>query len=219
MRRPSSAHLIALVALFAALSGGAYAAATIGSKDIKRNAVRSNHLKPGAVGASDLSRAVRLQLAKKGAGGMPGPRGLRGARGPRGRRGATGPAGPTGPAGAFTDALPAGKTLRGTYALAGDDPAGSITFALALDAAPTAHWLSAGAAATTECPGSASAPSATAGHLCLYEGDSTGSVDTRSLFDPASGGAGASRFGAGLRLSASGSNTISSQGTWAVTAP
>ena len=48
-RRISSAHLIALAALFVALGGSAFAAATIGTSDIKNGAVTKNKLHNNAV--------------------------------------------------------------------------------------------------------------------------------------------------------------------------
>ena len=51
-------HHLALIALFVALSGTAYAAATIGSGDIERNAVRSKHIKRGNVRGSDLANGA-----------------------------------------------------------------------------------------------------------------------------------------------------------------
>ena len=54
--RPRSAYdLVALLALFVALGGTTYAAATIGSGDIKNNAVLSRHIKDGAVKNHDLA--------------------------------------------------------------------------------------------------------------------------------------------------------------------
>lgn len=50
---------IALLALFVALGGSAYAAAKIGSSDIKRNAVESRHIGKGQVRAPDVDpRAI-----------------------------------------------------------------------------------------------------------------------------------------------------------------
>jgi hypothetical protein len=48
------ANVISTICLFLLLGGGAWAAATIGSHDIKKNAVRSRHIKNGAVKAPDL---------------------------------------------------------------------------------------------------------------------------------------------------------------------
>ena len=47
-------HHVALLALFVALGGTAYATATIGPQDIKKNAVRSRHIKNGQVGSRDV---------------------------------------------------------------------------------------------------------------------------------------------------------------------
>lgn len=53
--RPRSAYdVVGLLALFVALGGTAYAAATIGSSDIKKNAVLSKHIKDGQVKKADL---------------------------------------------------------------------------------------------------------------------------------------------------------------------
>lgn len=209
MPRLSSAHAIAAVALFAALGGGAYAAATIGSKDIKRSAVRSKHLKNGQVRSVDLSRAVRLQLQRTGTG-----QGPKGDRGPRGRRGRTGPTGPTGPAGTFTTTLPEGQTLRGTYVYPEGETA--ISFGVSLAGAPAGHWLAEGDAPTVECPGTAQAPAAAPGHLCVYEADAEGALTERRIANPSLDGApeGAAAFGAMLRATGSGQ----SRGSWAVTA-
>lgn len=54
--RPRSAYdVVALLALFVALGGTTYAAATIGAGDIKDNAVRSRHIKDAQVKNSDLA--------------------------------------------------------------------------------------------------------------------------------------------------------------------
>ena len=48
-------HHLALIALFVAFSGSAYAASKIGPSDIKKNAVRSRHIKNGQVKRPDLA--------------------------------------------------------------------------------------------------------------------------------------------------------------------
>ncbi|HKP89112.1 MAG TPA: hypothetical protein VJT75_03975 [Thermoleophilaceae bacterium] len=53
-RRPSHATVVAYLALFVALGGTTYAAATIGASDIKDNAVHTNHIKNGEVKNADL---------------------------------------------------------------------------------------------------------------------------------------------------------------------
>jgi hypothetical protein len=52
--RPSHTTIVAYLALFLAVGGTTYAAATIGPGDIKDNAVRSNHIKDGEVKNQDL---------------------------------------------------------------------------------------------------------------------------------------------------------------------
>jgi hypothetical protein len=59
-RLPSPAMAVALLALFVALSGGAYAAAKIGAGDIKKDAIRSKHIKANAVKLSDLATMARF---------------------------------------------------------------------------------------------------------------------------------------------------------------
>jgi len=55
------ANVIATIALFGVVAGGgAYAAATIGAGDIKKNAVRAKHVKAGAIAAAKIRNgAVR----------------------------------------------------------------------------------------------------------------------------------------------------------------
>ena len=49
------ANVMATIAVFLALGGGAYAAATVGSSQIKKNAILSRHIKNGQVKTSDLA--------------------------------------------------------------------------------------------------------------------------------------------------------------------
>jgi hypothetical protein len=92
--------VVALVALFVALGGGAYAALKLPA-----NSVGAAQLQKSAVTPSKLSPAAKTALSKpgpKGPAGAPGPAGPRGEAGPRGDSGAkgdTGPQGATGPAG------------------------------------------------------------------------------------------------------------------------
>ena len=55
-RNLTYANVMSTIAVFAALGGGAYAAATIGADDIKRNAVRAKHIKKDQVGRKHLKR-------------------------------------------------------------------------------------------------------------------------------------------------------------------
>jgi hypothetical protein len=56
MRRPSPALVIACLALFLGLGGVGYAAATIGSSEIKDNSVRSRDIRNGTIRGRDVHR-------------------------------------------------------------------------------------------------------------------------------------------------------------------
>ena len=53
-RHLTYANVMATLAVFVALSGGAYAVSTIGAGDIQKNAVRSKHIKRANVKRSDI---------------------------------------------------------------------------------------------------------------------------------------------------------------------
>jgi hypothetical protein len=81
--------VVALVALFVALGGGAYAALKLPA-----NSVGAAQLKKKAVTPAKLSPAAKAALSRpgpKGAIGAPGSQGLRGEAGPKGDTGAAGP--------------------------------------------------------------------------------------------------------------------------------
>jgi hypothetical protein len=80
--------VVALVALFVALGGGAYAALKLPA-----NSVGASQLKKSAVTPTKLSPAAKTALS------TPGPKGAAGAQGPQGPRGDSGPKGDTGSAG------------------------------------------------------------------------------------------------------------------------
>src|SRR5215208_3624995 len=51
-----------MIALFVALSGTSYAVSKVGAKDIRKNAVRSKHIKRSQVTSSDIrNRTIRSQ--------------------------------------------------------------------------------------------------------------------------------------------------------------
>jgi hypothetical protein len=64
--RLTFANVMASIAVFGVLAGGAYAAATIGPKDIKKDAVRTKHIKNGQVGARDLNAVVKRPNSSAG---------------------------------------------------------------------------------------------------------------------------------------------------------
>jgi hypothetical protein len=112
--RPRPAVVISAIAVFFAIGGIGYAAATIGTSDIKNGAVTAKKLhkksvttkkiKNGAVNSKKVKdnslKCIDMRFTCPPTGG--GARGPTGATGPQGPRGATGPAGArgaTGPAG------------------------------------------------------------------------------------------------------------------------
>jgi hypothetical protein len=152
----------------------------------------------------------------KGANGATGPTGAAGSQGPAG---SPGTAGPTGPAGPLVDTLPSGKTLKGYWGSAtqaagvddGLDATISFPFPTAADVVP--HWLDVGAASTPECPGTLTAPQATAGHACLYT-NAKGNLKTVVTFTPLG-----NRYGVLYGIRATVAGWVHASGTWAVTAP
>jgi hypothetical protein len=85
--RLTYANVIATVALFVALGGSSYAALklpknSVGSKQIKANAVTTAKVKAGSLLASDFKSSQRSRLrGAQGAQGLQGPQGLQGAAG------------------------------------------------------------------------------------------------------------------------------------------
>jgi hypothetical protein len=127
--RISSAHVIAMLALFVALSGSSYAAVTIRASQIRNNSIPGSKLKANSIPASKLKNNsitgrklrnntitrsnlrsdvlsltgggnVGAQGDEESSSGATGPRGPQGPSGPRGLTGAPGPTGPAGQNGA-----------------------------------------------------------------------------------------------------------------------
>jgi hypothetical protein len=139
--------LVALVALFVGLGGGAATAATkllIHSDNIADGAVTNHKLADRSVGIHKLKLPVRAALAKASSRGVVGQQGPQGPTGATGATGATGSAGATGATGAVGAKGDKGDTgLQGPRGVQG--PAGTpILFAstqnctpdLCIDAAP-----------------------------------------------------------------------------------
>ncbi len=125
----------------------------------------------------------------------------------------------------FSDTLPSGKTLRGTYFVTRDDPgageelATGVSFGLRIATNPTPDFVARGTTPPTECPGTATAPAAQPGHVCVYEvwslNASGGGVCTPQTCSATK----TSEFGVLVYTSASGTGRAQSAGVWAVTAP
>jgi hypothetical protein len=103
------ATAVAYVALFAALGGSAYAAATITGANIKDGTVSGRDVRDRSIGANELTQKARDALASKpGPQGPQGPQGAPGAKGDKGEPGAPGSAGPKGDRGPTGEAGQAG---------------------------------------------------------------------------------------------------------------
>ena len=92
--RVSPATVIASIALFASLGGVGYAAATIGSAQIKNNSVQGKDIKNGTIKSPDIAQgtrnALKGQTGAKGAAGANGTNGTNGANGANGAPGQKG---------------------------------------------------------------------------------------------------------------------------------
>ncbi len=118
--------------------------------------------------------------------------------------------------------LPPGKTLTGAWAASGYGEAGDpepgtgfaatgVSFALPLTTAPTANFIEAGETPPSQCPGTAEAPAAAPGNLCIF---ATAAINgNRSSTQP-------NTFVSGFTLItfSLAKGTIMMEGTWAVTA-
>jgi hypothetical protein len=203
-------NTLALLALFLALGGTSYAAATL---------ISGSQIKPHTIAKNRLTNKAIKQLK-----GNRGPRGLQGPAGAQGPQGIQGIQGVQGPPGPYPDQMPAGRTARGTYAAYGD--AGivmsSISFAFKLSAAPVSHVVPVGGPAPAECPGTVTDPQATPGNLCVYEGDRA-NITSVVTCDTQQGGCGppgtTNPEGAGVVGYETASGAAYIIGSWAVTAP
>ncbi len=224
--------IVAVVALVAALGGGALAA-TGGKSDA--TASKSKKGPPGPKGPKGNTgpagpagpagpQGAAGSKGDKGDAGSAGSAGAVGAPGAVGATGKTGPAGTAGTAGATGPTGPQGplqpnKTETGAWAaVIGSETFGGagISFNLPLQsplAAANVHI-----APNANCPGTAADPKAEPGHLCVYEGDTLFGAGTaiESINKPEEEAPGASVAGAVLLVNGTAGEIA--QGSWAVTA-
>lgn len=103
--RPTPGTVIACVALFVALGGGAYAAIrlaphSVGYRELRRNSVTSGKVRDHSLLARDF-RGGQIPAGATGPQGLKGDTGAKGDAGPKGDSGAKGDTGATGPTAGF----------------------------------------------------------------------------------------------------------------------
>jgi hypothetical protein len=219
-QRLTYANVLATVALFLALGGSAVAAghyAITSKKQISPKVLKALRGAKGAKGATGARGSI----------GSSGPTGQTGATGATGANGPTGPMGPMGPKGdpgPLLATVPAYATIKGVYGIQQTVPASSgtvgafVSFPLALPAPPSAVVLSPNGSAVTHCPGTATAPTADPGYLCVYRARSAGIGTSTFIDDPSTGARGAtSAYGFELEdsVASAASQTVTDSGTWA----
>jgi hypothetical protein len=141
LRRPSPAMVVAVVAVFLAFGGGAYAAVRVTTSDIANGAVThakladesvmNNNLGQGVVHAANLSKSLAAQIAAapkpsvgtRGDAGATGPQGPKGDTGSQGDKGDKGDKGDTGAQG---DSYLAGAYYSVAHYDVGDTNGGAI---------------------------------------------------------------------------------------------
>jgi hypothetical protein len=242
--RLSYANVIATVAMVFAMSGGAYAAGKIlitSTKQIKPSVLAQLKGKTGPAGAAGAAGPAGPQgpAGAKGENGVPGEKGTQGIQGVAGKDGKNGLSG-------FTETLPTGKTETGAWEFGpfassafgsaifvnGAALSFSIPLASAISAEKT-HYINPAneevffeeelpfkTRTSTACTGTAAAPTAEAGNVCVYATYEKGAASfSGGITNPATPGApGTSTTGALLQFLITGS-PVETQGTWAVTAP
>ena len=121
---------------------------------------------------------------------------------------------------------PAGTTIRGSYFVhqagtdAFDPTVTSLSFGFTLEGPPAVTLLRVGDSPTANCAGSATAPEAAPGYLCIYENDSANIANICSVSSvPAYDCFKADPYGFGVFSQNLVAGSSWSVGTWALTVP
>lgn len=117
---------------------------------------------------------------------------------------------------------PVPALYRGAYMFGGNPSAinqtfyGDISFGASFPSAPTAHYIRVGDPIPAGCSGTASAPNAAAGHLCIFETEAAGAVGTRGVCVASANACGSvGPYGGGLYAKSTGAGVIEIMGSWA----
>ncbi len=155
---------------------------TLAGNKIKQQIARVPSTAACPKGATEIINTATLAGAT-GTPGIPGPQGLQGLQGVQGL------------AGGFMPTLPSGQLMTGVYggfltATAADQiviDTQTFPFALPSDMIAQPHYIKVGDPTIAECPGTAEAPNALAGHLCLFEYFAKNRSTNIAIFSTATG--------------------------------
>ncbi len=226
---PSPAMVVALAALFVALSGSATAAVLITGGSIKNGTIRGIDVRNGGLTGLDVKNDTLsgLDVRESSLGRVPAAASALNARNAASAGNAQTLDGLDSSNLVPGGVIPSGRTVTGTYgvwyAATAPNQVGfaSFSFGASLAAAPSSlNFMEFGRAPSQRCPGSAADPQAAAGNLCVYE-ESFSNAGARciALRPDCSYSLGQLRLGAGVWVASAALGVTRSAGTWAVTAP
>jgi hypothetical protein len=230
----TAGFIISIVALVAALGGGAYAASGGLNGKQKKEVEKIAKKFAGKTGAAGATGPAGAQ----GPEGAPGKDGSNGANGAPGAAGSPGAKGEPGP---LVTQVPSKKTLTGAWSVGGEGAQllASISFPFPVSPAPTSviiresrqlalvvestglkEVLAGEEAIEAFCPGSAASPEAEPGFLCVYtEREESGTEVGFELALVGAGWANPSEYGASVPVKNVSGEAKLAKGTWSVTAP
>lgn len=219
-KRLTYGNVMATAALFVALGGTSYAALTlpvdsVGPSQIRAGAVRSAEVKDATLLIRDFKASERAKL--RGLRGLPGQTGATGAPGAKGDKGD--------PGRSALQPLQSGEQITGGFAFdfqavgAGGDYGGWVTLPIPAPAPLNTFETVPVGAPTATCPGSAAAPSATAGRVCIYPVALTGASNVVGLNPSATTGAAQTGFVLRFNNTTTANSDLLAYGTWAYRAP
>jgi hypothetical protein len=208
------------ISLFAALATASQAGAATYYACVKRNGSAHVFAKKPKCKRGES----KISWNSQGPAGRNGLNGINGAPGSNGKNGTNGTNGAEGPAGPLLETLPSGRSEKGIWTVLDNGANGAvrgatIAFPLPLASPPTAHYIPVGGTPPAGCSGTAAAPAAAPGNLCVFETFNF-SLPHLDFYAPESGtesATAAGKLGTVIVLTASAEGTQQATGTWAVT--